>query len=410
MGEFLALLPPDEALARWMSHISFSLPQGEWVPTAQALGRVISHPIVSKQALPTFARSTVDGFAVRASDTYGASESLPGYLTVAGEVPMGRAAQGLVTPGACLLIHTGGMIPEGADAVVMVEYTQVSRPGEIEILRAVAAGENVILAGEDVQPGDVVIPSGCKLRPAEIGGLMSLGMTAVEVVRRPRVGILSSGDEVVPPDVEPGPGQVRDANSYGLGALIEQYGGLPVQFGILPDSEEALETAMRQAMDTCDVVVVTAGSSASARDLTAGVIGKMGQPGVLVHGVNTRPGKPTILAVCDGKPVVGLPGNPVSALVIGWWFLAPLLQRWLGMPSQPRPQIPARLKVNLASQAGRVDWIPVRLVEEGGERWADPIFFKSNLIFMLARADGLVRIPADANGLPAGEAVQVWLL
>ncbi|HZU85887.1 MAG TPA: gephyrin-like molybdotransferase Glp [Anaerolineaceae bacterium] len=410
MPEFLSLLSPDEALAIWLGTIPFRLPDSEKISTRQALGRVTTSAVISYEALPPFTRSTVDGYAVRAADTHGASESLPGYLTIIGEVLMGKATDLCVRPGECAVIHTGGMIPPGADAVVMMEYTQAARTGEVEVLRAVANGENIILVGEDVQPGQEVIPAGRRLRAPEIGGLMSLGYTTVNVARPPRVGILSSGDEVVPPEAQPGPGQVRDANSYALAALIEQHGGEAALYGIMPDRPEELEETMRRAMLECDLVVVTAGSSASARDLTAEVIGRMGKPGVLVHGVNTRPGKPTILAVCDGKPVVGLPGNPVSALVIAWWFLVPLLERWLGMPLQARPQIGARLKVNVSSQAGRVDWVPVRLVDEDGERWADPIFYKSNLIFMLARADGLVRIPADANGLPAGELVQVWLL
>jgi molybdopterin molybdotransferase len=397
MPEFLTLLPPDEALARWMSRIPFQALENEWIPTLTALGRVTAEAVISQEALPPFTRSTVDGYAVRADDTHSASESLPRYLSLVGEVAMGRAAEVFVGAGQCAGIHTGGMIPPGADAVVMLEYSQ-------------AAGENVIQAGEDVLPGQEVIPAGRRLRPPEIGGLMSLGCTTVSVARRPRVGILSSGDEVVPPEEKPGPGQVRDANSYALGALIEQHGGEGVLYGILPDVPKTLEDMLHRAMQECDLVVVTAGSSASARDLTAEVIGRMGEPGVLVHGVNTRPGKPTILAVCDGKPVVGLPGNPVSALVIAWWFLVPLLELRLGLSPQTRSQVNALLKVNVSSQAGRVDWIPVRLVEENGARWADPIFFKSNLIFMLARADGLMRIPADANGLPAGETVQVWLV
>lgn len=411
MPEFLSLLSPDEALSLWLEKIPFRSPSSEQIPTQQALGRVTAKAVHSPGALPPFTRSTVDGFAVRARDTHGAGESLPAYLALVGEVPMGKAAELFVDVGQCAVIHTGGMIPPGADAVVMMEYTNsISR--EVEVLRAVVAGENIIQAGEDALPGQEVIPAGRRLRPAEVGGLMSLGFTQVEVVRPPRVGILSSGDEVVAPEVKPGPGQVRDANSYALAALLEQYGGAPVLYGILPDRPEELEIAMRQALAECDWIVVTAGSSASSRDMTAEVINRMGEPGVLVHGVNTRPGKPTILAVCDGKPIVGLPGNPVSALVIAWWFLVALLERWLGQPVRTRPQVSARLKVNVPSQAGRVDWVPVRIIrdEENGLRWAEPIFYKSNLIFMLARADGLVRIPADANGLPAGEAVQVWLL
>jgi molybdopterin molybdotransferase len=410
LPEFLELLPPPEALHVLMSRLS-PAPQAEEVETIHALDRVTAVPVIAPYPLPPFPRSTVDGYAVRAADTFGANESLPAYLTLIGEVPMGAAAGLSLSAGQCALIHTGGMLPAGADAVVMVENTQSARSTEVEILRAAAPGENVIKVGEDVASGEEVIPAGVRLRPAEIGGLMALGFTRVRVACRPRVGILSSGDEVVPPDAEMGPGQVRDINSYSLGALIEQAGGLAMRYGILPDHSEALRAAAEKALAECDVVIITAGSSASSRDLTAAVIDSLGQPGVLVHGVAVRPGKPTILAVCDGKAVVGLPGNPVSALVIAGLFVVPVLQALLGLRSnRPAPRLSARLATNLPSQAGREDWQAVRLVETRQGYLAEPIFGKSNLIFTLARADGLVRIPPAATGLEAGQSVEVYLL
>jgi molybdopterin molybdotransferase len=303
------------------------------------------------------------------------------------------------------------MLPEGADAVVMLEYTQPARLAEMEILRAVAPSENVLKIGEDVKVGQEVIPAGKKLRPADIGGLMALGFRQVTVACRPRVGILSSGDEVISPEATPAPGQVRDINAYTLSALVEDAGGEPVRYGIVPDQAEVLEKRARQALEECDLVVITAGSSASTRDLTSQVIQQLGEPGVLVHGVNVRPGKPTILAVCDGKAVIGLPGNPVSALVIAALFVRPVIAALLGLRS-PRPEarIPARLSINLPSQAGREDWIPVRIVSGADGFTAEPIFGKSNLVFSLAQADGLVRIPPDATGLSAGELVDVYYL
>ncbi len=250
--------------------------------------------------------------------------------------------------------------------------------------------------------------AGVRLRPAEIGGLMALGLTQVVVARRPRVGIISSGDELVSPHVQPALGQVRDINAYTLSALVEQTGGLPVRFGIQPDRADELLAVARQAMEQCDVVVITAGSSASTRDLTAQVIDALGEPGVLVHGVNVRPGKPTILAICAGKVVIGLPGNPVSALVIASLFVTPVLEAMLGLQrTLPPAGVQAVLALNLPSQAGREDWVPVRLVASPQGYLAEPVFGKSNLIFTLARADGLIRIPADANGLPAGARVEV---
>ena len=409
MPEFLQLLPPEEALARFMSHLPVQIVIEE-VPIAHALGRVIAVPITAPHALPPFIRSTVDGYAVHASDTYGASESLPAYLKLAGEVRMGSRPDFDLYAAQCALIHTGGMLPDSADAVVMLEYTQGIGNGEVEILRSVAVGENVIKVGEDVSAGEVVIPAGMRLRPAEIGGLAAFGISNIQVARQPRVAILSSGDEVVPIEAEPQPGQVRDVNTLALSALIIQSGGVPVSYGIIPDDFEALEQNARRALVECDVVVFTAGSSASARDLTARVIDELGEPGVLVHGVSIRPGKPTILAVCQGKAVIGLPGNPVSALNIAGLFLTPALDKLLGVKHRPaRPVIQARLSLNIASQAGREDWVPVRLMAGEGGMLAEPVFGKSNLIFTLVRADGMVRIPPDATGLAAGELVEVFL-
>jgi len=266
---------------------------------------------------------------------------------------------------------------------------------------------------EDVAAGQVVLPRGVRLRPAEIGGLMALGLQRVSVARAPRVALLSSGDEVIPPAQTPRPGQVRDINAYTLAALVSKTGGEPVHYGIIGDDFAALQNAAARALAECDVLIITAGSSASTRDMTADVINTLGAPGVLVHGLNTRPGKPTILGVCGGKAVIGLPGNPVSALVNGYMMVVPLLEKLLGLSGgRPRPTVRARLTVNLASQAGREDWQPVRLLPaEAGEGWlAEPVFGKSNLIFSLAAADGLLKISADVTGLAAGASVEVLLM
>jgi molybdopterin molybdotransferase len=437
MPEFLTLLPPDEARALLLSHLSGPLTGSVSMDSFLALGRVLASDVVAPHPLPEFPRSTVDGYAVRAADTFGASESLPSYLTLIGEIPMGAPASLTLAPAQCALIHTGGMLSEGADAVVMLEYTQPigrgdprGRPGagaspaptEIEISRAVAMGENVISIGEDVRAGQVVLPHGTLLREAEIGGLMALGIVSVSVARKPRVGLISSGDEVVEPD-QPvvDPGKVRDINSYTLAALVTRAGGEPVRYGIVKDDFPALQTMARVALAECDVIVITAGSSASTRDMTADVIRTLGEPGVLVHGINTRPGKPTILGAADGKAVIGLPGNPVSALVNGFLFVLPVIEKLLGALPRLRPTVMARLTVNLASQAGREDWWPVKLITNYQLSRsipvgpittynADPIFGKSNLIFTLAAADGLLRIPPDATGLSAGEVVEVVLL
>jgi molybdopterin molybdotransferase len=368
----------------------------------------------------------VDGYAVRASDTFGATDSLPAYLNLIGEVPMGDSPAFEVGAGQCALIHTGGMLPQGADAVVMLEYTQQVQPregletsarlDEIEIFRAVADGENVIRVGEDVIRGQLILPRGSLMRPAEIGGLMALGITSLRVAAKPKVGLISTGDEVVDPSQATRPGQVRDTNSYTLGALVEKTGGVAKRYGIFADRFEVLKDAAAGALAECDVVLITAGSSASTRDMTAEVIRTLGEPGVLVHGINTRPGKPTILGVCNGKAVIGLPGNPVSALVNGYLFVVPVIEKLLSALPRPQATVQARLTVNLPSQAGREDWWPVKLLPSPGGRGqgedfsAEPIFGKSNLIFTLASADGLLRIHPDATGLSAGEMVDVVLM
>lgn len=413
MPEFLRLASPTEALATLLSALPNRSPEAETIETSAALGRILAEDVYAPHPLPEFPRASVDGYAVRARDTFGASDSLPAYLTLVGEIAMGAPADLKLEPGQCALIHTGGMLPEGADAVVMLEHTQ--RLGtEIEVYRPTATGENVLKAGEDVQAGQLVLSRGTRLRPAEIGGCMALGLTHLRVARKPKVGIISTGDEVIPPDRPTRPGQVRDVNSYSLAALVEQAGGEAQQYGILPDRLEVLQEVAARAHAECDMVLITAGSSASVRDTTAEAIASLGAPGVLVHGVNIRPGKPTILAVCEGKPVLGLPGNPVSALVIGSLFAVPAIEKMLGVRPRPRPTVLARLAVNLASQAGREEWVPVRLVEQADERLgvryrAEPIFGKSNFIFSLVAGDGLVRIAPEATGLSAGEVVEVLL-
>jgi molybdopterin molybdotransferase len=410
MPEFLTLLPPREALQKFIAELDFSS-SSETILAEKSLNRVLAEDIYAPYALPSFPRSTVDGYAVQSSDTHGASQSLPIYLDLVGEVPMGVSPDFGISDHECALIHTGGMLPEGADAVVMVEHTQQARQGEVEILQAAANGENILQVGEDVQVSESVLSVGRVLRPAEIGGLMALGITQVSVARKPIIGIISSGDEVIPPEMEIQPGQVRDVNTYTLSALVEKAGGTPKTYGIVSDQREDMARVVEIAHAECDLVVITAGSSASARDLTSQVLDALGEPGVLVHGVNVRPGKPTILAVCDRKPMIGLPGNPVSALVIAGLFVIPVIEGLLGLEAKTaKPVVQARLKINLSSQAGREDWVAVALEESDDGYLAEPIFGKSNLIFTLAKADGLIRIPADANGLAAGELVSVELM
>ena len=306
--------------------------------------------------------------------------------------------------GETALVHTGGMIPDGADAVVMIENTQRVDGDSIEVLRPVAEGENVIQIGEDIRRGDTVLERGVPLRPQDIGGLMALGITEVEVAVPPRVSASSRrATKSCLRTWRRGPGQVRDINSYALAALVTRAGGEPVRYGIIGDSRHDLEAGVAKAFAECDIVVLSAGSSVSYRDLSVEVIAGLGKPGVLAHGLSVRPGKPTIIAVADGIPVFGLPGNPVSAMVIFDLVVTPTIRAALGAETSPKQQVQARLARNVASTAGREDYVQVRLEDRDGEWWAVPVFGKSNLIYTLVHADGAVQIPLNSNGIREGE-------
>lgn len=418
MPELSAVHTPPEAWRRFLEHFR-PQPRLERVPVATALDRTLAADLVAPHDLPSFPRSTVDGYAVVARDTYGASANLPAYLDVVGEVPMGQPAAMALDEGQCAIVHTGGMLPADADAVVMVEHTQVAGQANpasaqvalIEVMRPVAVGQNVIQVGEDIRRGDLVLPAGHRLRPQDIGGLAALGITEVPVAAGPRVAILSQGDEVVYPAEQPGPGQVRDINSYTLAALARRAGATPITYPIVPDRLEALQAAAAAALSEADVVVISAGSSVSVRDMTAEVIAGLGQPGILTHGLSVKPGKPTIVAVCAGKPVFGLPGNPVSAMVIFELLVTPAIRLLLGQRSDPFPAntLRARLARNIASTTGREDYVQVRLERRDGELWAVPVFGKSNLIYTLIRAEGTVKIDLDSNGIAEGKWVTVTL-
>ncbi|KAA3663162.1 MAG: molybdopterin molybdenumtransferase MoeA [Chloroflexi bacterium] len=416
MPEFFNVLPPDEARELLFEYLTAVLPP-ETIPATDALNRVTASPVFAPHALPTFRRSTMDGYAVKAVNTYGASESLPAFLNVIGEVPMGQAASVTLLTGEAAIVHTGGMIPETADAVVQIEHTQIvgagrvdAPPYEIEVFKAVAVGQNVLQVGEDVQHQDEILPAGHLLRPQDLGGLLALGIMEVNVTQRPRIGILATGDEVIPPANMAGPGQIRDINSYTVAGLTQQAGGIPVIGEIVADDFAVLETAAATMLAETDMLVMSAGSSVSVRDMTVDVLNKLGKPGVLLHGVATRPGKPTIVGVVDNKPIIGLPGNPVSAMVQFDMFGTPAIYRLQGVQQMPRRGLVwAKLSQNIASESGREDYVPARLDDGADGLTATPVFGKSNLIYTLVNADGLIKIPLNKGGLLAGEWVEVRL-
>src|SRR6516225_3327424 len=379
----------------------------ETVLLGEALRRVPGEPVIAPHPLPGFARSTVDGYAVRAADTYGVSEGLPGYLTLAGAVLMGTEPTTAVTSGTAVVMPTGGALPPGADAVVMIEYTAETMPGTIEVVRPVAPGEGVVRADEDAKPGDAIIGGGRPLRPQDLGMLAAAGVTSVTVRKKPVVTIFSTGDEVVPADTpELKPGQVRDATAAALAALVADAGGDPVFGGIMSDDPGALETALHGALPASDVLVISAGSSVGARDETASAVARLGHPGIWCHGLAIKPGKPTLLAECAGVPVIGLPGNPRSALVVFRLIGMPLVRRVSGCTSPPaEPVVRARLERDLASATGRLDVVQVRL-EDG---LAVPLFGLSALLSVLTAADGYIVVPQEATGLGSGTCVDVTL-
>lgn len=402
--EFFTVLSVSDALAGFRPG---RRTQSEVVALEDAAGRVLAAAVRATHAMPGFARATVDGYAVRAADTYGASEGLPGYLEILGAVRMGVPADLAVGAGGAVAIPTGGMLPADADAVVMVEFTDETVPGTIEIHRAVAPGEGVVRADEDAQIGDELVPAGRPLRAHDLGLLAAAGVATVGVRARPKVAIFSTGDEVVPFGTAAlGPGQVRDACSLPLAVLVREAGGEPERGGIVPDDPAELRVAVAEAMSAADVIVITAGSSVGVRDETAAVVASLGEPGIFCHGLALQPGKPTLLAECAGVPILGLPGNPRSALVVFRLIGMPLIRLVGGWEAPvPEPTTRARLGQDLASVAGRLDVVQVRL----RDGVAEPIFGKSALLSMLSAADGYVTIPEEATGLRADTEVRVTL-
>jgi molybdopterin molybdotransferase len=377
----------------------------ESVALADLLRRVPAADIAAPGALPGFARSTVDGFAVHAADTYGASEGLPSYLDLAGAVRMGTTPAVAVPPGGCVAIPTGAVLPDGADSVVMVEYTAETIRGTIEVIRPVAPGAGLVRADEDVAAGALLVGAGRPLRAPELGLLAAAGVATVRVHSRPRVAIISTGDELVPPSTRKlGRGQVRDATASALAGLVIEAGGDPVGAGIVPDDQPALEEVLRAALVYADLVVVSAGSSVGARDETAAAVAALGE--IWCHGLAVKPGKPTLLAECAGVPVIGLPGNPLSALVVFRLIGVPLLWRLAGCEvPPPEPNTRARLSRDLASAAGRLDVVQVTVRADV----AEPLFGPSALLSVLTRADGYIVVPEAATGLDGGSQVDVTL-
>ena len=410
MPEFFNVIPPTEALDILLQNLGDVMTDEESVPLSQALDRVTAGEIIAAENLPAFPKSAMDGFSVRSKDTFGATEGLPAYLNIIGEVPMGRIPQITVTEGQAAKVYTGGMLANGADAIVMVENTSHVDETTIEVLRPAALGEHVIQIGEDIRVGDMVLPSGHKIRPQDLGGLAGLGITSVTVSRRPRIAIVSTGDELVPPDQTPLPGQIRNINTSVISALVIKSGGVPVILPIAKDDFESQRSAALRGLEQADILVFSAGSSVSSRDMTAEIFQSFGGPGILLHGISHKPGKPTIVAMIKDKPAIGLPGNPVSAFIVFDLLVRPAIHKLMGLGrSTETLTVQAKLSRDVASISGREDRIQVSLTEQNGSLLANPIFGKSNLVYTLIKADGSITIPLETGGLYAGQSVPVQL-
>ncbi|MGM0901452.1 MAG: gephyrin-like molybdotransferase Glp [Bacillota bacterium] len=374
----------------------------------EALHCILAEPVAAGENVPGFDRSTVDGYAVVAKDTYGSSESMPGFLTVTGEVKMGEAATKPLSRGEAIYVPTGGMLPPGSDSVLMIEHCE-EISGLLNTYKQIAPGENVIRTGEDIKAGEMLLEAGTKLRPQEIGALASLGISKVSVYRPIKAAYLSTGDEIVPYDTESLEiGQIRDINYLTVSGLAREWGVEVIYGGITTDDYEVFAAKARELYEQADILILSGGSSVGAKDYTTEVIQSLGDPGVFVHGISIKPGKPTILAVAEGKPVIGLPGHPASAMIIFRLFGEKIIKKLQGEQSQPKPErIYARITKNIASSPGRSDYIRVRLFMKESEWWAEPIIGKSGLITTLVKSDGIVEISSEKEGISQGEYVPV---
>ena len=402
----LQVKTPAEVLSLIEQEFSPLTDRTEWLPLANALGRVLAQDICAGEYVPDFNRSTVDGYAVRARDTFGCSDAIPAILPCVREVLMGEGAEFTLEAETCCAVPTGGAVPNGADSVVMVEYTEDYGDGSIGIGKAVAPGENMIFRGDDVFPGKVVLKQGCVLSSQDIGALAAIGQMQVPVVKKLTVGILSTGDELVAPGERPGPGQIRDVNNPMLCAMLSGWGADVISYGICVDNEDKLAAIVEKAVSECDAVLLSGGSSVGVKDASCRIIESMGQ--LLLHGIAMKPGKPTILGKTGVKPLVGLPGHPVAAYFITKLFVLPLLGRLMGRTGE-QYTVTARIAESVSANHGRAQYHCCRLERNGSELIAYPIRGKSGLITTLAGADGYFCIDRDCEGLSKGSEIQVTI-
>ncbi|MDH3347711.1 MAG: molybdopterin molybdotransferase MoeA [Desulfobulbaceae bacterium] len=407
------VVPLTEALNKLHSSLEHCPPTlPESVDLTEGLDRILTTPIQASEDLPPQPRSTMDGFAVRAADTFGASETMPVYLAVSGEVAMGETVNQGPGEQECFRIATGGFLPPEVDSVIMLEHTVTIDEKMIEVTKAISPGGNIIATGDDVRRGSVLLESGIRLRPQELGLLAGLGETKITVHKTVQIGIFSTGDEIVPHDHFPPPGKIRDMNGINLCALARKHGATVKYYGIVADREEEFESTMNRALSKNDMVLFSGSSSVGVRDMGERIINRLTKPGIIVHGVAIKPGKPVIIAFADHKPLFGLPGHPVSSAVAFDLFVRPTILHLSGLKQRnftDRATIRATLRRNLNSAPGRVDFVRVRLEESDTSPGMDafPVLGKSGAISTMVRADGYIVIEESSQGLYEGEEVQV---
>ncbi len=403
----------EAALRLLLEGLPARVPHVMRLPIEDTLGMICAEEVKSAEDLPHFARSTVDGYAVTAEDTFGASEAMPAYVTLSEEIFMGESPGVVVSRGIACKIPTGGMLPQGADAVVMFEHVQTVDETMIEVLRPVVPGENVIQPGEDVKKGETVLRKGRRIRPQDIGACAGIGLTELNVYKRLRASIISSGDEIVPAEISPAPGQVRDINSYVLSAMLSIEGAVPLRKGIFRDDYGVLRAAVESSLNDSDLIILSGGTSVGTKDMIARIVEEIGDPGIVFHGVSLKPGKPMIGGLIGAVPVFGLPGHPAAVSVCFDVFIRPVLARLSGLrekfPGHGRNMLKARLSKNVSSSQGREEHIRVMIEEREDGLWAVPVLGKSGLIATLVKADGTIVIPLHINGVEAGEVVDVRL-
>ena len=398
MSLFLQLVSVREAVAEIRN---LALRCGdESVPLPETFHRILAQDVHADADIPGFTRSVVDGFAVQAADTTGSGDAIPSMLSLSGRVEMGVSLKRDIKTGECIYVPTGGILPEGADAVVMIEHAEQIGE-EVLVKKPVAHGENVLFFNEDFSAGEVVCTRGRRLTSQDIGVLAAAGCTSVPVVRIPIIGIISTGNELVPVNQKPMPGQVRDVNSYVVASFVQEQGCTPVHYGIIRDDRDALRSAISNAAAECDAVLISGGSSKDERDMVAAIIAERGT--ILVHGIAIAPGKPTIIGKYDDKPVIGLPGHPASAFIVLIAIVRHMITTMTGETGGTLRTIQATLGQNIPSSKGREDYVRVA-VREG---IALPLFGKSGLLNTLVKSTGVIRLPAESEGLETGTRVEV---